>query len=227
MNGLVWFLVTRLHLNIAELVQAFMMFEECVAPAAGRKGIRPGLLGINYVRRLFFGCCSLAIKVGHDVRADSIHAPHDGETKRNQRRLSSRPSFPIWQGDVSLQSIRRRVRCVFTALRGAEMPALEAQVLKLLDWRIPSTPAAARAYANAIFDAASQAGAWLVRSGPSAPGALPHRPFAACLLPNPPTTHARAAVPGAASLTEHLFPVSASQSSLTQMQLDPEYFFAG
>jgi len=162
-NGLVWFLVTRLHLNIAELVQAFMMFEECVEPAAGRKGIRPacrpGLLGINYVRRLFFGCCSLAIKVGHDVRADSIHAPHDGETKRNQRRLSSRPSFPIWQGDVSLQSIRRRVRCVFTALRGAEMPALEAQVLKLLDWRIPSTAAVARAYANAIFDAASQAGA--------------------------------------------------------------------
>ena len=72
MNGLVWFLVTRLHLNIAELVQAFMMFEECVAPAAGRKGIRPGLLGINYVRRLFFGCCSLVIKVSHDVSADSL-----------------------------------------------------------------------------------------------------------------------------------------------------------
>ena len=73
---------------------------------------------------------------------------------------SELPSLvPNLQGDVSLQSIRRRVRCVFTALRGAEMPALEAQVLKLLDWRIPSTAAVARAYANAIFDAASQAGA--------------------------------------------------------------------
>ena len=67
----------------------------------------------------------------------------------------------------------------------------------------------------------------LVRSGPLAPGGLPHRPFAVCLLPTPPTTHARAAVPGATSLTEHSFPVSASQSSLTQLQLDPEYFFAG
>ena len=66
---MVWFLVTRLSLNIAELVHAYMMFEACVAPAGGRKGTRPGLLGINYVRRLFFGCCSLAIKVGHDVRA--------------------------------------------------------------------------------------------------------------------------------------------------------------
>ena len=67
----------------------------------------------------------------------------------------------------------------------------------------------------------------LVRSGPLAPGGLPHRPFAVCLLPTPPRTHARAAVPGATSLTEHIFPVSASQSSLTQLQLDPEYFFAG
>ena len=78
-RGLVWFLVTRLSLNIEELVHAYMMFEARVAPAGGRKGTRPGLLGINYVRRLFFGCCSLAIKVGHDVRADSIHAPHDGD----------------------------------------------------------------------------------------------------------------------------------------------------
>ena len=71
-RGLVWFLVTRLSLNIAELVHAYMMFEACVAPAGGRKGTRPGLLGINYVRRLFFGCCSLVIKVNHDVSADSL-----------------------------------------------------------------------------------------------------------------------------------------------------------
>ena len=58
------------------------------------------------------------------------------------------------------------MQCVFTALRGAEMPALEAQVLMLLDWRIPSTPAVARAYANAIFDAASQAGACLCEVAP-------------------------------------------------------------
>ena len=57
MRGLVWFLVTRLSLNIAELVHAYM-FEACGPEAGAKNSARP--LGINYVR--LFGCCSLAIK---------------------------------------------------------------------------------------------------------------------------------------------------------------------
>ena len=65
----VWFLVVRLGMRVEDLVQAVMLFEACITPIGQR-----GLLGLNFVRRLFLSCCFLTLKVNSEVRPHPLKA---------------------------------------------------------------------------------------------------------------------------------------------------------
>ena len=103
---LVWFLVVRLGMRIEDLVLALMMVERCIAPRN-----RGGLLGINFVRRLWFACCSLTIKVNNDVRASQA-TPHVAHCAQSSSRVAPLPlslrTHAVYRPLRTPHSLRRR-----------------------------------------------------------------------------------------------------------------------